>query len=183
MRPESHVAFVGLGSNLGDSMTEIRSACTQLASLPGTALEHCSGVYRTAPLDVRPQPDFLNACCRLATVLTPVLLLEGLMRIERDHGRIRLGKGEPRTLDLDLLLYDDVMYMTPGLTLPHPRLHERAFVLYPLADLDAGLVIPGHGPLRALLDRCARQRIERLEVPLFNIPGLGDDHDQCEQGA
>ncbi|MHB1530012.1 MAG: 2-amino-4-hydroxy-6-hydroxymethyldihydropteridine diphosphokinase [Acidiferrobacteraceae bacterium] len=183
MRPEPHVAFVGLGSNLGDSMTEIRRACAQLALLPGTALARCSAVYRTAPFDVRPQPDFLNACCRLVTTLTPVLLLEGLMRIERDRGRVRRGKGEPRTLDLDLLLYDDVTYVTPGLTLPHPRLHERAFVLYPLADLDAGLVIPGRGPLRVLLERCARQRIERLEVPLSNVPGPGDDHDQCEQGA
>ncbi|MHB1950459.1 MAG: 2-amino-4-hydroxy-6-hydroxymethyldihydropteridine diphosphokinase [Acidiferrobacteraceae bacterium] len=162
--------FVGLGSNLGDPLDELRTACAELSQVRATTLDACSAVYRTAPLGVMPQPDFLNACCRLTTDLDPLAFLDELMRIEQRHGRTRPGEGAPRVLDLDLLLYDDLRRDGAALTLPHPRMHERAFVLRPLADLDATLVIPGRGPVRALLKECAGQRIQRLAEDLFHVP-------------
>lgn len=183
MRPERHVAFVGFGSNLGDSLGELKTACSELATLSETTLNGCSAVYRSAPIGVAPQPDFLNACCRLTTALGARSLLAELMRIEQLRGRTRSEKGAPRVLDLDLLLYDDLICDEPGLTLPHPRLHERAFVLYPLADLDATIIIPGRGSVRALLKRCAGQRIERLADTWLHVPVHGSDHDERARSA
>lgn len=183
MRPERHVAFVGLGSNLGDSLGELKTACSELAMLHETTLNGCSAVYRSAPLGVAPQPDFLNACCRVTTGLGAQSLLAELMRIEQLRGRTRSEKGAPRVLDLDLLLYDDLICEDPGLTLPHPRLHERAFVLYPLADLNATILVPGRGSVRVLMKRCADQRIERLADTWFHVPAHGTDYDERAHGA
>jgi 2-amino-4-hydroxy-6-hydroxymethyldihydropteridine diphosphokinase len=156
-------AYVGLGSNLGDSVAQVRGGMTALAQLPQTRLEACSSLYRTAPVGRQDQPDFVNAVCRVRTRLAPVALMRRLLEVERTRGRVRAGEpGGPRTLDLDLLLYGDAAIHGAELTVPHPRLHERAFVLYPLFELEPDLVIPGHGALRDLLPGCAGQRVERL---------------------
>lgn len=157
------LAYVGLGSNLDDPVARIRSGVTALARLAQTSLDDCSSLYRTAPVGLREQPDFVNAVCRLRTLLDPRALMRNLLEIERLHGRVRTGeKGGPRTLDLDLLLHGDATIHSAELILPHPRLHERAFVLYPLHEIEPNLVIPGHGPMHELLKGSAGQRVERL---------------------
>jgi 2-amino-4-hydroxy-6-hydroxymethyldihydropteridine diphosphokinase len=155
------LASVGLGANLGDAAATLRAALSELAQLPDTTLQTVSHVYRSAPIDAG-GPDFLNAVALLSTGLAPQALLSGLQRIERRHGRERPYLNAPRTLDLDLLLYGDECIATPTLSVPHPRMHERAFVLVPLAEVAPQAVIPGRGPVSEWLPRVAAQRIERL---------------------
>ena len=155
------LAYIGLGANLGDARAALQAACTALAALPGCDLLRCSAVYRSAPIDSS-GPDYLNAVAELRTSLAPLTLLRQLQAIERAQGRERPYRNAPRTLDLDLLLYDDLVQFDPELTLPHPRAHERAFVLCPLAELAPDRVIPGHGRAADLLAGVAGQSIERL---------------------
>jgi 2-amino-4-hydroxy-6-hydroxymethyldihydropteridine diphosphokinase len=155
------LACIGLGANLGDAAATLAAALSELAGLPDTALGSVSPTYRSAPIDAG-GPDFLNAVAVLRTGLSPQELLAGLQRIERQHGRERPYRHAPRTLDLDLLLYGDERIDTPTLSVPHPRLHERAFVLRPLADVAPQAVIPGRGPVSDWLPRVADQRIEKL---------------------
>lgn len=154
--------FVALGSNLDDPAAQVESGVRALARLPDTRVLRCSSLYRTAPVGDRAQPDFINAVCELDSTLSPAGLMDALLDIERRHGRVRAQPGGPRTLDLDLLLYGGATLHMPGLDVPHPRMHERAFVLYPLHELAPELVIPGRGPVAALLERCRGQAIERL---------------------
>lgn len=163
-RPEHAVcAYIGLGSNLADPVAQLRAGVSALAQLEQTQIEACSSFYRTAPVGRREQPDFINAVCRVRTGQAPAMLMRNLLEIERVHGRVREGdKGGPRTLDLDLLLYGNQTIHTAELTVPHPRLHERAFVLYPLHEIEPDLVIPGRGAVRQLMAACAGQRVERL---------------------
>lgn len=157
-------AYIGLGSNLADPVTQVRAGVTALTHLDQTRVEICSSFYRTAPVGLREQPDFINAVCRVRTRQDPATLMRNLLEIERACGRVREGgQGGPRTLDLDLLLYADRQIQTPALTVPHPRLHERAFVLYPLHEIEPDLAIPGRGALRELLAACAGQRAEKLK--------------------
>jgi 2-amino-4-hydroxy-6-hydroxymethyldihydropteridine diphosphokinase len=156
-------AYVGLGANLGDPGETLREALAALAALPDSSVQACSSFYRTAPVDAT-GPDFLNAVVRLETRLAPQALLAALQRIEQAHGRQRPYRNAPRTLDLDLLLYGDACIATPTLTVPHPRLHERAFVLRPLAEIAPALNVPGHGSVAELLAPLAGQRIDRLET-------------------
>jgi 2-amino-4-hydroxy-6-hydroxymethyldihydropteridine diphosphokinase len=157
-------AYIGLGSNLADPAVQVRSAMAALAALAETRVEACSSLFRSAPVGLRAQPDFINAVCRVWTRLAPAALMRNLLEIESAHGRVRAGaKGGPRTLDLDLLLYGNESIQSAELTLPHPRLHERAFVLYPLHELEPDLFIPRLGAVRDLLARCAGQRVERLK--------------------
>ncbi len=158
-------AYIGLGSNLTDPSAQVQSGIAALAQLARTHIEACSSFYRTAPVGLRQQPDFINAVCRVRTRLAPMALMQNLLEIERLHGRVREGdKGGPRTLDLDLLLYGSEAIQSAELTVPHPRLHERAFVLYPLYELEPDLVIPGHGSVRELLAGCVGQQIQRLDA-------------------
>ena len=160
-KPELITAYIGLGSNLGDSVATLESARNALAKLSGSDLLRCAGYYKSAPVGTIAQPDFINSVCALATTLTPQELLHLLMEIEKEFGRQRSGiSGGPRTLDLDLLLYGNQSLKTDRLTLPHPRLHERAFVLYPLDEVAPDLVIPGLGSVKQLVRNCADQRIE-----------------------
>ena len=130
-----------------------------------TRVEACSSLYHSAPVGRQDQPDFVNAVCRVRTGLPPLTLMHDLLEIESQHGRERRGeKGGPRTLDLDLLLYDGEAIQSASLTIPHPRLHERAFVLYPLSELEPDLVIPGHGLLRELLAGCTGQRVQKMDI-------------------
>jgi 2-amino-4-hydroxy-6-hydroxymethyldihydropteridine diphosphokinase len=145
-------AYVGLGSNLGDRDRMLRRAIALLEQTPGIELVAVSTVRETAPVGLREQPQFLNAAVALDTGLDPRALLERLLAIESQLGRTRDGpRFGPRTIDLDLLLYGDAVVDEPGLTVPHPRLHERRFALEPLAEVAPGLVVPGHGSVDALL--------------------------------
>jgi 2-amino-4-hydroxy-6-hydroxymethyldihydropteridine diphosphokinase len=156
-------AYVGLGSNMDDPVAKVRAGMAALATMPATRLEQCSSLYGSAPIGVERQPDFVNAACRLLTGLSSIALLERLLAIELEQGRQRPGPvGGPRPLDLDLLLYDEQVCDLPRLTLPHPRLHERAFVLLPLIEITPNLVVPGKGKVQDLAARCAGQRVERI---------------------
>jgi 2-amino-4-hydroxy-6-hydroxymethyldihydropteridine diphosphokinase len=154
-------AYVGLGANLGDAVAAIEQALAALAALPGTTLVARSSLYRSAPVEAQ-GPDFVNAVAAIETALDAPALLAQLHAIEAGRGRERPYRNAPRTLDLDLLLWGELQCDTPSLTLPHPRLHLRAFVLEPLAELDPTLVIPGRGPLAGWRQRAASQRVVRL---------------------
>lgn len=147
-------AYIGLGSNLDDPVQQIRRALIALGTIPRTRLLRHSRSYRTAPWGITEQPAFVNAVAELASALAPRELLDALLAIERAQGRRRDGsQWGPRTLDLDLLTYAQLQLTEPGLVLPHPHIGARAFVLVPLAELDASLLIPGAGVVRDLLAR------------------------------
>jgi 2-amino-4-hydroxy-6-hydroxymethyldihydropteridine diphosphokinase len=147
-------AFVGLGANLGDREGALRMALAALDATQGIEVVAVSTLRETDPVDYLDQPRFLNGAAALDTTLAPRELLDALLEVERSLGRTREGpRFGPRTIDLDLLLYGDESFDEPGLTVPHPRLHVRAFALEPLAELDPGLVVPGHGPLETLLQK------------------------------
>lgn len=148
-------AYVGLGANLGDARATLEGALAELGALPGTRLAAASAFYRTAPVEAA-GPDFTNAVAALDTDLPPHELLAHLQRIETAAGRERPYRNAPRTLDLDLLLYGDEHIASPALTVPHPRLRERAFVLVPLAEIAPALVTP------AQLQAVRGQRLQRL---------------------
>ena len=157
-------AYVGLGANLYEPIAQLQLAFTELDALAETRVTARSPLYKSAPLGPHEQPDYINAVACLETRLTPLALLAGLHAIENNHGRRRDGeRWGPRTLDLDLLLYGDLSVTSPALTLPHPGLRERAFVLYPLTDIAADLIIPGGGSVQVLRDALADPRIGRLE--------------------
>ena len=153
--------YIGLGANLGDAQARILTAVQECSALPGTRLVARSSVYRTAPVDAAGD-DYINAVIRLESPLAPLELLDALQAIENRHGRQRPYRNAPRTLDLDLLLYGGQVLDLPRLTVPHPRMHLRAFVLVPLAELDPDLELPGLGPLRGLLAQVGDQRIKVL---------------------
>ena len=155
-------AYIGIGANLGDARANVEDALARLARLPGARLSAASSLYRTAPIDSSGD-DYINAVALLDTTLAPHALLQALQDIEQAHGRERPYRNAPRTLDLDLLLYGDaVIADIPTLLVPHPRLHERAFVLAPLAEIAPDLAIPGRGKVEALLAGVADQAIERI---------------------
>lgn len=138
-------AYIALGANLGDPAAQIERAFDELARLPETRLDARSGLYLSKAQGYTEQPDFINAVARVATRLTPRALLAALLEIEARHGRHRAFKNAPRTLDLDLLLYDGLVLHESGLSLPHPRMCERAFVLLPLREIAPEQTIPGKG--------------------------------------
>jgi 2-amino-4-hydroxy-6-hydroxymethyldihydropteridine diphosphokinase len=156
-------AAIGLGANLGDPVAQLRAAIDAIGRLPGTRVIAVSSFYRTAPVGFTAQPDFVNAAVSVETALEPRALLDALKAIEIAAGRERSFKDAPRTLDLDVLLYDDRTIDEPGLTVPHPRMHERAFALAPLVEIDPDAVVPGRGRVADLLARCADQKIRRIE--------------------
>lgn len=147
---EASAAFVGLGANLGEAEASVRAAALRVAALPETRLVALSRLFRTPAWGVQAQPDFINAVAMVQTALPPLRLLDALLGIEREFGRDRAREQRwgPRTLDLDLLLYGDCVMDVPGLQLPHPRLHERAFALVPLLEVAPEAWIPGRGRAR-----------------------------------
>jgi 2-amino-4-hydroxy-6-hydroxymethyldihydropteridine diphosphokinase len=152
-RKESTIVYIGLGANLGDRRTTILEALRRIDEDEHTSVLRSTAPIETEPVGYEDQPPFLNAAAALTTTRSPRNLLALLLRIERDLGRVR-GEGPrfgPRAIDLDLLLYGDATIFEPGLEVPHPRLHERRFVLEPLAELDPGLSVPGRGQVWALL--------------------------------
>lgn len=148
---ETVTACVALGSNLDDPCAQVERGFAALAKLPQTTLRARSRLYRTPPWGVVDQSDFINAAARLETALPPRDLLDALLAMEGRAGRVRGIRNGPRILDLDLLLYGDRIIDEAGLAVPHPRLHERAFVLLPLSDVASELEVPGRGRVRDLL--------------------------------
>jgi len=161
MQPES-TAYVGLGSNLQQPLHQLLKAFDALSALPRTQMLARSSLYRSAPVGKIDQPDFVNAVAALRTGLAPGELLQAVLQLEAQQGRVRSQPNAPRTLDLDLLLFDAQIIHQPGLDVPHPRMHERAFVLMPLAELDPKLIIPGRGAVAELLARVAGQDVTRI---------------------
>lgn len=157
-----HIAFIGLGSNLEDPRSQLQRAFADLGQLPSTRLLAQSVLYRSAPLGYLDQPDFVNAVAKLETNLSPRDLLQALLEIERQHGRERTFRNAPRTLDLDVLLYDELQLHEHGLTIPHPQMHLRAFVLQPLLEIAPDCVIPLVGQARLASLGCQDQALERL---------------------
>lgn len=144
-------AYIALGSNLEEPQRQLQAGFAALARLPDTQLVAQSSLYRSAPVGYANQPDFVNAVAVIHTALTPCALLDALLSIERMHGRVREFPNAPRTLDLDIALYGERVINEPGLTVPHPRMHQRAFVLAPLAEIAPDAQVPGHGRVRDLL--------------------------------
>lgn len=165
-------AYIGLGANLGDARAALANAAEELAALPDTRLVALSSLYRTAPIDSG-GPDYLNAVAALDTALAPEALLDRLQAIETAHGRERPYRNAPRTLDLDLLLHGDAQRATERLSIPHPRLHQRAFVLLPLLELAPGITVPGLGRLAEQLPAVSDQAIERAAERWCDAAGLG----------
>ena len=155
-------AVVALGSNLEDPRAQVRRAFGELDALPATRVLARSSLWSTAPVGYADQPAFVNACALVETTLRPRQLLDGLLAIERAHGRVRDIPNGPRTLDLDIVLYGESPHHEEGLTLPHPRAHERAFVLAPLLEVWPDAIIPGRGAASQYRERVAGQAIERL---------------------
>jgi 2-amino-4-hydroxy-6-hydroxymethyldihydropteridine diphosphokinase len=145
------LAYIGVGANLGDREATMRAALAALDAAPGVRVVAVSSFVETEPVGYLDQPRFLNAAAAVETDLDARGLLDALLAVERELGRTRDGpRYGPRTIDLDLLLFGDERLDEPGLTVPHPRLHERPFVLDPLAELDPELAVPGVGPLESL---------------------------------
>lgn len=164
MTAEPVRAYVGLGGNLGSPSRQVSLALEQLDGVPETRLLKASRLYRSRPWGVADQPNFVNAVAALDTWLPPGALLERLQALEADAGRVREGaRWGPRVLDLDLLLYGDRVSDDPHLELPHPRMHERAFVLVPLLEIEPGIRIPGHGDAAACLAGLDARDVEPLE--------------------
>jgi 2-amino-4-hydroxy-6-hydroxymethyldihydropteridine diphosphokinase len=165
-RPRSgdpaQAVYVGIGANLGDARKQVLLGIEALQGLAQTALVRRSSLYRTEPVDAI-GPDFVNAVVELRTGLPPAELLQAMSSIEQQQGRRRSTPNAPRTLDLDLLLYGQRQCGDPTLTLPHPRLHTRAFVLRPLLEIAPHVTAPGLGPLAGWLDSTRDQRVQLLE--------------------
>jgi len=155
------IAYIGIGANLGDARANVADALERLRRLRHCTLMASSSLYRTAPIDSSGD-DYINAVARIATTLDAAALLQALHGIEQAHGRERPYRNAPRTLDLDLLLYGDAHIASATLTVPHPRLTERAFVLVPLLELAPAIIIPGAGPAQTFLAGVADQAITRI---------------------
>lgn len=156
-------AWIGLGSNLEDPLAQLARAVTGLATLPDTTLLGQSAFYRSRPMGPPDQPDFVNGVALLDTGLPPEILLDHLQALEQAHGRVRLRHWGPRTLDLDLLLYGDRTIATGRLTVPHPGITERDFVLRPMLDIDPEATLPDGRSCRELLAQCTDNGLKRLE--------------------
>lgn len=163
-------AFVGLGANLGDAARTLSQAVRRISALPRTQLTRCSSDYLSAPIDAG-GPNYLNNVIAIQTELTAQELLGSLLAIELEFGRQRPYKNAPRTLDLDLLLFGTAQITSAELTVPHPRMHERAFVLEPLAQIAPEIELPGLPALALLRKQCGDQKITRLEADAAGITG------------
>ena len=160
-------AYIALGSNLRHPHSQLRKAVSALQSLPETQLQKLSSIYRSAAVGPGTQPHYLNAVALIATNLSPMVLLDAMQQIEQDQGRVRAVHWGPRTLDLDLLLYGDRTITSPRLTVPHPQLSQRHFVLYPLHEIsDSGLVLPDGTALETLLQQCPEDGLVRTQLQI-----------------
>ena len=158
------IAYIALGSNLEQPQRQLQAGFDALARLPDTQLMAKSSLYRSAPVGYANQPDFVNAVAAIRTAMEPRALLDALLAIEREHGRVREFPNAPRTLDLDIALYGERVILDPGLTVPHPRMHQRAFVMVPLAEIAPDARVPGHGRVRDLLAGVDIQSVSLLKA-------------------
>lgn len=163
MAAQTHTACVALGANIGEPLRQIETAFAALAALPGTRVLARSSLYRSAPVGYADQPDFINAVAMIETTLAPHALLDAVLAIERAHGRIREFPNAPRTLDLDIVLYGDLVLQESGLTIPHARMLERAFVMVPLAEIAPDTVVPGQGKVSDLAKRVDAASVAQLK--------------------
>lgn len=157
------MACVALGANIGEPLRQIEAGFAALEALPGTRLISRSSLYRSAPVGYADQPDFINAVAMIETTMEPHALLDALLAIERAHGRVRAFPNAPRTLDLDIVLHGDVVLQEPGLTIPHARMLERAFVMVPLAEIAPDAVVPDHGRVSDLAARVDAASVAQLQ--------------------
>ncbi len=169
------VAWIGLGSNLDDPARQVNTALTALDGLPQSRLLACSGLYRSPPMGPQDQPDYINAVASLKTALPAEALLEALQSIEQAHARVRGEHWGPRTLDLDILLYGDDIIESPRLSVPHPGLAQRHFVLTPLAEIAPQLSVPGLGNVQVLRDRLGNEGLERVADAEWHASASGPD--------
>ena len=156
-------AFIGLGSNLDNPEHQILQAMDELDCLPESCLKRASSLYVSAPVGPQEQPDYINAVAEIHTELPPMVLLDELQRIENHHGRVRQQHWGPRTLDLDLLLYGDQIIQEQRLSVPHPAMVQRGFVLQPLKEIAPLLQVPGLGTVQMLAAACAGQQVRRMQ--------------------
>jgi 2-amino-4-hydroxy-6-hydroxymethyldihydropteridine diphosphokinase len=155
-------AYIGLGSNLDNPLAHVEQAFTELGEIPNTQLAKRSNIYRSRAVGPGDQADYINAVALLKTELAPLELLDALQAIEHSHKRVRIEHWGPRTLDLDILLLDNQIIASERLTVPHPYLAQRSFVLYPLADLAPELILPDSKHLQELVAQCPRDGLEEL---------------------
>lgn len=158
-----HTAYIGLGGNLANPSAQVLQAMQAIDGMTSTRVLARSSLYRSAPVGYLEQPDFINAVVKIETGLPPLALLQALLALEQQNGRTREFQNAPRTLDLDVLLYDDLQHHEHGLTVPHPQMHKRAFVLLPLLEIAPDCVIPGVGKAAAAMAHCKDQQLERLQ--------------------
>jgi 2-amino-4-hydroxy-6-hydroxymethyldihydropteridine diphosphokinase len=157
-----HDAYVGLGSNMNDPEKQIMEAIKTLQTLPKSEFIQASSLYKTPPWGYAEQADFINAVVHIRTNLAPMELLEELQKIEQAFGRVRTFANAPRPLDLDVLIFDETCLASPSLTIPHPRMHERGFVLLPLAEIAPTLMIGKRGTADELARSCDNRGIQRI---------------------
>ena len=165
-----HRAVLAVGSNLGDRLGTLQGCVHAIGGLPDTDVLAISPVYETDPVGGSAQPDYLNAVLITATGLRPLDLLAATQRIEADFGRVRVERFGPRTLDIDIISYAEEVSLDPVLTLPHPRAHERAFVLAPWHDIDPGASLPGRGPIATLLAVLDQAGVRRQPGMVLGTP-------------
>jgi 2-amino-4-hydroxy-6-hydroxymethyldihydropteridine diphosphokinase len=165
----THIVFVGLGSNLADPVAQVSRALDALAGLPQTRVLKKSSLYRSSPVGYLDQPDFINAVAQLETELAPRALLDALLVLEKECGRTREFLNAPRTLDMDVLLYDDLVHHEHGLTIPHPQMHRRSFVLLPLLEIAPDCFIPGIGKASEAARSCEGQQLQKLVHPWLKV--------------
>ena len=155
--------FIALGSNLENPKEQVKQGILSIKNIKGVRILCESYLYETPPVGILDQPNFVNAVIKIHSNLNPYKLLDKLLKIENIAGRIRINKNGPRTLDLDILLFDDLILNENNLIIPHPRMHERLFVLMPLNDIDSDIVLPDHGPIKHIMKILAPENITRIE--------------------
>tara|TARA_B100000768_G_C11279949_1_gene377977 strand:+ start:884 stop:1363 length:480 start_codon:yes stop_codon:yes gene_type:complete len=157
------IIFIALGSNLDSPKKQVKDGIFYISKINGVTLLKKSYLYETSPVGFLDQPNFINAVIKIESDLNPQKLLDKLLNIENFAGRIRINKNGPRTLDLDILLFDDLFLNENNLVIPHPRMHERLFVLIPLNDIDSNIVLPNHGPIKHIIKTLAPENINRIK--------------------
>ena len=155
--------FIALGSNLGNPKEQVKNGILSIKKIGGVKILSESNLYETPPVGMVNQPNFINAVIKIDSDLSPYALLDKLLKIENTAGRIRVDKNGPRTLDLDILLFDNLILNEKKLTIPHPRMHQRLFVLMPLRDIDEAIVIPNHGAIIDIINKLNPENIIRIE--------------------